>query len=149
MPERPSSSSPRSAIRLTFAYDGPEVRLVDRQHVETIVPPGEPEPIPDGASGFWIEVRDKGGGALYQRSLHQPVRMEAEVFPEHHDQLPYYVPRSSPTGAFAIVVPDLPEAERAALHSSPPHPERAHEAAAEVLEVPLRGRRPPRPGGRS
>jgi hypothetical protein len=46
-------------------------------------------------------------------------------------------------------VPDLPEAERAALHSSPPHPERAHEAAAEVLEVPLRGRRPPRQEGRS
>ena len=46
MPERPSSSSPRSAIRLTFAYDGTDVRLVDRQHVEAIVPPGEPEPIP-------------------------------------------------------------------------------------------------------
>ena len=75
--------------------------------------------------------------------------MEAEVFPEDHDQLPHYVSRSSPTGAFAIVVPDLPEAERAALHSSPPHPERAHEAAAEVLEVPLRGRRPPRQEGRS
>src|SRR3954462_8955625 len=149
MPERPSSSSPRSAIRLTFAYDGPDVRLVDRQHVETIVPPGEPEPIPDGASGFWIELRDKGGDPVYQQSLHQPVRMEAKVFPEDHEQLPHYVPRSSPTGAFAIVVPDLPEAERAALHSSPPHPERAHEPASEVLAVPPRGPRPPRQGDRS
>jgi hypothetical protein len=149
MSERPSSSSPRRAIRLTFAYDGPDVRLVDRQEVETILPPGEPEPIPDGASGFWIELRDKGGGALYRQLLHQPVRMEAEVFPEDHDQLPHHVPRSSPTGAFAIVVPDLPDAERAVLHSSPPQPERAHEAAAELLEVPLRGRRPPRQGGRS
>ena len=75
--------------------------------------------------------------------------MEAEVFPEDHDQLPYYVPRSSPTGAFAIVVPDLPNADRAALCSSPPHPDRAHEAATKVLEVPLRGRRLPRHDGLS
>jgi hypothetical protein len=149
MADRAASSSPRSAVRLTFAYEGTEVRLVDRQHVEAIVPPGESERLPDGASGFWIELRDKGGAPLYQRSLYQPVRMEAEVFPEDHDELPYYVPRSSPTGAFAIVVPDLPDAERAALYSSPPHPERANEAATKVLEVPLRGRRPPRHEGLS
>ena len=141
MHQGPSHASPRSAIRLTFAYDGDDVRLVDRAPVETIVPPGEPEPVAEGATGFWVELRDKAGRTLYRHPFEQPVRLEAEVFPEDQEDLPQHVARTSPRGAFVIVVPDLAEAERAALWSSPPHPERAHEAASKLLEVPLRGRR--------
>jgi hypothetical protein len=141
MQSGPSPSSPRRAIRLTFAYEGDDVRLVDRVPVEAIVAPGEPEPVPEGAAGFWVELRDRSGRALYRQTLDQPIRLEAEVFPEDHGELPHHVSRTSPRGAFVIVVPDLPEAERAALWSSPPRPERAHEAASSLIEIPLRSRR--------
>jgi hypothetical protein len=133
-----------SAIRLTFGYEGSSVRLLDYESIEMLAPPGEPEAIPKGASGFWVELRDQRGRRLYQHAMRQPVRYEAEVFPENHAELPHYVPRSTVEGAFVVLVPEIPGAHTAVLFSSPPEPGRSGEPASELIEVQLRKRRPSR-----
>jgi hypothetical protein len=132
-----------------FAYEGSRVRLLDHERVDMVAPPGELKPIPKRASGFWIELRDQRGRRLYQQAMRQPVRYEAEVFPEDHRELPHYVPRSKPEGAFIVLVPDIPEARTAVIFSSPPEPGRSAEPATELLEVPLRHGSTHRPGSRS
>jgi len=78
--------------------------------------------------------------------MRQPVRYDVEVFPENHSELPHYVPRARPEGAFVVLIPDIPEARSAVLFSSPPEPERSGEPAMELLEVLLRQRPARDPG---
>src|SRR4051812_36199358 len=132
--ERP----PRGAVRLTFSYEKDDVRLVDRQRVEMMAPPGEPDRIPRRASGFWVELRDGRNRVLYQRVIAQPVRFEAEVFGEQPGDPLGWRPVSDPRGSFAIVVPELPDGDTVKLFSSPLTPESAAEPASELLSVPLR-----------
>jgi len=138
----------RGAFRLVFTYKGSEVRLLDRERVEMLAPPGERTVIPKRAAGVWVELRDGRGRRLYQQALHQPIRYEAEVFPEDQRELPRFVPRADPEGAFVVLVPDLPDAESAVLFSSPPEPGRQGEPASELIQVPLRKRLQSRPSDR-
>src|SRR5439155_17519938 len=91
----------RGAVRLVFAYERDRVRLVERQSIDMIAPPGEPEPLPERAAGFWVELRDGRGRRLYQRVIQQPVRFEVEVFPEKLDDRIEWRPLASPQGTFA------------------------------------------------
>lgn len=148
MADREPAAENTGAIRLLFAYEGSEIRLVDREHVDMFAPPGEPQPIRKRAAGFWVELRDERGRRLYQQALRHPIRYEAEVFPEDQSEQPHYVPRERVEGAFVVLVPDLPKAYVAALFGSPPEPGRAGEPATELLEVPLRPRPRQRGGDR-
>ncbi len=109
MAER-GTSPPTQSLQLTFEYEGRTVRLASRQSVAMIPPPPEPAPIQGERHGFWVELKDAAGKTLYQRAVQQPIRFEVEVFPEDHRRAIQRVPRSDPRGAFALVVPDLPEA---------------------------------------
>lgn len=137
---------PRGAYRLTFEYHGDDVRLVHRTRVDMLAPLGEPGPLPKGASGFWIELRDRGGAPLFQRVVAQPVRFEDEVFNAKRGDPIERRPISDPRGTFSLLVPDLPEAESFALVSSPPDPLRSGEPALDVVHEALRsdGKRPGR-----
>ena len=103
-----------------------------KESIDMIAPPGEPEPLPERAAGFWVELRDGRGRRLYQRVIQQPVRFEVEVFPEKLDDPIEWRPLASPEGTFALVVPDLPDARTVVLFSSPFEPGRSGEPAEDV-----------------
>ena len=74
------SSQWNRTLRLTFSYEGSNVRLVSSQSIDMKPPPAEPEPIQKGQSGFWYELTDAHGRQLYQRVVHNPIRMEDEIY---------------------------------------------------------------------
>ncbi|MDT9681584.1 hypothetical protein RND61_05765 [Streptomyces sp. TRM76323] len=107
------------AVRLIFEYEGPDIRLVSRQRLETTPPPGDRGEDLRATQGFWVEVRDAEHNVLYRRVLHDPVRYDAEVFSEDPDRSIARVPVETPRGTFAILVPDIEAADHVALFSGP------------------------------
>src|SRR5262245_17144800 len=104
--------SPRSSqtLRLTFAYDGDDVKLLRTQRVAMITPPSVTAAPEKGQSGYWFEVRDAKGALLYHRAVHDPIRTDVEVFSDDAKQTITRVPVARPRGQFTLLVPDLPNA---------------------------------------
>jgi hypothetical protein len=134
----PAQQQGRGAIRLIFEYDGDEVRLISRQHVDMPVPPTDALERYEGQQGSWAEVRDADDTTLYRQILHDPIRRDAEVFSDGPEQSIARVPVERPTGVFFVLVPDFPEADHVALMNSPPARPGLRATANESLRVPLR-----------
>jgi hypothetical protein len=111
-------STPPSAVRLTFNYQGDEVRLVNWQPMEMIAPPSDRLSEYEGEQGFWIEVRSDQEETLHRRVMQDPLRRDIEVFSSDLDRTLVRVPVEKPTGSFSVVVPDFEEADHVALLSS-------------------------------
>jgi hypothetical protein len=113
--------SPRSShtLRLTFAYDGNDVRLVRSQSVAMVTPPSVTPAPEKGQSGYWFEVRDAKGALLYHRPVHDPIRTDVEVY--SNDPIPKITraPIAKPKGEFTLLVPDLPDAHSFHLFGTP------------------------------
>jgi hypothetical protein len=143
---------PRGAVRLTFRYEGDQVRLVSSRRLDKTVPP-DPDAAEEPAEGlgFFAEVRGADDQVLHRRLLHDPVPRDAEVFSDDPQQSLARVPVERPSGIFSLVVPDFEEADYVALveRGGPRRPavagEAAGERADELVRVPLRG--PDAPGG--
>jgi hypothetical protein len=126
--------------RLTFAYDGDDISLVDKQWVARRPPPPSDISIPDDATGFWVEVRGDDGTVLHQEPLREPVRRDVEVFSPEGTIERHAV--DQPAGAFQVVVPDRPGADRVVLRrggGAPPKGARAgrRRGAVDVITVGL------------
>jgi hypothetical protein len=122
-----SPGAPQHALRLTFEYEGDEVRLVSQQRVAMLVPPADPAGDPDEQAGFWFEVRDREDRPIYRRSTQNPLRTHLEVFPPK-DASFTHVEMPEPRGVFTLLVPDLEGARTLALVGS--LPDRAEDFAA-------------------
>jgi hypothetical protein len=145
----PGGAEPRGAVRLTFRYEGDEVRLVSSRRVDKLLPPGEPAAAE--RPGFFAEVRGPDDRILDRRLLHQPVRRDAEVFTGDPERPLARVPVERPAGVFSLLVPDLEEADYVALveRAAPAEPGLAAAAPTELIRVPLRGGQGPEQGGGS
>src|SRR5215213_5442764 len=107
------------AVRLTFAFEGDEVRLVGRRHIEMTAPPTDRLFGYEGEQGFWIEVRDKQEETLHRQVMQDPLRRDVEVFSSDPEQSLIRVPVDQPTsGTFSLVIPHLEEGDHVALLSS-------------------------------
>ena len=107
------------AVRLVFAYESGELRLVARQPVDMVVPPSDPLTAPAPGAGVWAEVRDTEGRTLHRRSLPDVLRPDVEVFGPDPGQSVTRAPVERPSNAFAVVVPDIEEADHLALMAAP------------------------------
>ncbi|MBH1938792.1 hypothetical protein I5Q34_31805 [Streptomyces sp. AV19] len=136
-PRNDSVPGRQTAVRLIFEYEGTDIRLVSRQRVEMVPPPGDPLHPEQDLHGFWVEVRDAGLHPLYRRVMHPPVRHDAEVFSDDPERSLARVPVDEPKGAFAVLVPDLADADHIALVSSPPAPGATAAPATEVARFAL------------
>src|SRR5262249_22276836 len=68
------------ALRITFAYETSNLQIPNATRVAMRVPaPSTPLP-QEGQPGSWFEVRDAKGTLLYHRPLHDPMRLDTEVF---------------------------------------------------------------------
>jgi hypothetical protein len=120
MSERGQEGMPAqpTAVRLTFTYEGDEVRLVSRQPVEIIIPPTDALSGYEGEQGFWVEVRSGQDETLHRRVMDDPLRQDVEVFSPDPEQSVARTPVDKPSGIFTVLVPDLEEADHVALMSS-------------------------------
>jgi hypothetical protein len=126
------------AIRLTFAYSGPDIRLTGSDRLAMFVPPSDPLDALAPQSGFWVEVRDPQDKPIFRRLMHHPIQTEYEVFPAESGGSIIRTPRPTPTGVFSIVVPDLPDGQSLVFHGSPPSTEHRQLAAREIARFDLR-----------
>jgi|SRR5215203_1937653 len=110
--------APPRAERLTFTYEGDEVRLVSRQPVEMIAPLTDRLTGYEGEQGFWIEVRNDQEETLHRLVMQDPLRRDVEVFSPDPAQSLVRAPVEKSTGSFSVAIPDLKEADHVALLSS-------------------------------
>jgi hypothetical protein len=133
-----SEPPPTAAWRLTFEYDGDDVRVVSRERVEMLAPPDDEELLSQGDAGYWVEVRDDDGAVLYRQVLHDPIRTDVEVFPEDPSQPIERVALEHPQGVFQVVVPDLAAGSEAVLQGQASRQQLREEAARPLVTTRLR-----------
>ena len=137
MPTEPVQ--PAAAVRLTFEYDGDEVRLVGQQPVDAVPLAGD-EPAAGEESGFAVEVRAGDGRVLHRRVLNEPMHASAEVFSPEPGANITRVAKTEDRGTFTVLVPALPDADHVALLAPPGHRQGLAGPASEVrrfrLEAP-------------
>jgi hypothetical protein len=121
-PVQPAQPGP--VRRMTFEYDGDQIKLVSEQHVQMIVPPSQPlEQQPHEVSGFSVLLRNRQEQPVYRFTRTSPIQHDAEVFnPPGADDSITRVPVEKPQGAFVVLVPDVPGAKTLELVGHPPQP---------------------------
>jgi len=114
---------PVKAMRLTFSYDGDDVKLISQQRAEMMVPPSDPLKGYGKHKGFWAELKNERDKTLYRHVMHNPTRNDAEVFPETPGQSISREPAPKRKGVFVVVVPDIDKGEEVTLSRSSPEAE--------------------------
>ncbi len=109
-----------AALRLTFAYEGEKLDLVDVQPVDAIAP--EPPPSARGLAGVWLELRDRSEQPVFRRVLSDPVWRSVEV-PTGEGTFERAT-IEAPAGTFDVMVPDVEEGEVAIFEVDPQREER-------------------------
>ena len=118
-----SKTSPDAykAMRLTFSYDGDNVKLLSQKRIEMIVPPSDGmKGYATRQKGFWAEVRSGSDKTLYRTVMHNPTKNDAEVFPESPGGPISREPAPKRKGVFVVVVPDVDKGEDVILCQSKP-----------------------------
>ena len=107
-PAKASKTSPdaNKAMRLTFSYDGDDIKLVSQQRTDMILPPSDTVKGYGSYKGFWAEVRSGSDKTLYRTVMHNPTKNDAEVFPESPDGEISREPAPKRKGVFVVLVPD-------------------------------------------
>ena len=132
---KPSEVSPK-AMRLTFSYQGDQVKLVSQQPVEMTVPPSDPVKGYEQQKGFWAEVKSDQDKTLFRRVLHNPTRNDAEVFTDDPEQSISRAPAPKRKGVFTVVVPATDKGEDVTLSRSAGQPEVEPEGVPRGMTAP-------------
>lgn len=117
-----STQSPK-AVRLTFSYQGDQVKLVSQQPVEMTVPPSDPLKGYEEHKGFWAELKSDQDKTLFRRVLHNPTRNDAEVFSDDPEQSISRAPAPKRKGVFVVVVPHTETGHEVTLSRSTGQPD--------------------------
>jgi len=134
------SRYPKASWRLTFAHDGNQFRIVQRQRVEMITPVKDRARTVEGrAAGFWLELRDDKDEVLFQSDIARLLGAQRESFAPDGTIQQHIGPVSQ--RRFDVLVPDHPEARTVSLLAPSPSVSMASWASAparEVARFPLR-----------
>lgn len=109
------SKGTASAVRLTFEYEGENVRMVSSQKLDMLVPRSDPLAGYQAEHGSWIELRDGEDRPIYRVILRGAIQADVEApsdEPAHH-MTRRVVDR--PKGVFVVLLPNLSEAKTVAL----------------------------------
>ena len=141
-----TSPAPNKAMRLTFSYNGDEVKLLSQERTEMTVPPSDQVKGYAKHKGFWAELKSGSDKTLYRTVMHNPTKNDAEVFPDSPGGVISRQPAPKRKGVFVVVVPDTEKGEEVILSRSAPDTEGptmgisalASEPAEEILRVKLK-----------
>jgi hypothetical protein len=118
-----SSAGTATAMRLTFSYQGDQVKLVSQQPVEMTLPPSDPVKGYEQQKGFWAELKSDQDKTLFRRVLHNPTRNDAEVFSDDPEQSITRAPAPKRKGVFVVVVPHTEKGREVTLSRSSGNPD--------------------------
>lgn len=105
-----------AAWRLVFRYGPDGVSLAACTRVAMIAPPDDSALTAGGRAGSWVELRDADGKGLYRQVIADPLATGREAHHEDPEVASYHVSAAEPrSGAFSVVVPDLPAAQDVVL----------------------------------
>jgi hypothetical protein len=110
---------PAPVRRLTFAYEGDQVRLVSEQRVTMIAPPSYPLDLLERQAGFTVILRDERGEPVYGRVIQNPFQFDLEVFDKDPARSIRREPNPHPRGTFVVLVPALENALRLEFFGPP------------------------------
>ena len=99
------------SLRLVFEYRGDEVRLMSTSRVSMVSPRTDALEFPKTTTGFWFEIRNSKGRLLYRQVKENPIKRFVEVRSEDPDHPLVWKESKDPRGIFAVVIPDLADAE--------------------------------------
>ena len=141
-----TSPAPNKAMRLTFSYNGDDVKLLSQERTEMTVPPSDQVKGYAKHKGFWAELKSGSDKTLYRTVMHNPTKNDAEVFPESPGGVISRQPAPKRKGVFVVVVPDTEKGEEVILSRSAPDTKGptmgisalASEPAEEILRVKLK-----------
>lgn len=141
------ASNPPQALRVTFGYQGTQIRVIGTERVAMVAPAATAAPPETGQTGYWFTILDSAGRVIYHRPLHSPIRVDVEAFsPDARQSITRVpVPTTEREGRFTVLVPELADAQTFELHG-PADPDRPDEPARELLRVgvdTLRRTKPP------
>ena len=136
---QPQPAQPGPVRRLTFEYDGDQIRLVSEQHVRMIVPPSPPPEQADALGGFQVLLRDEQDQPVFRLTRTSPIPRDAEVFsPPGAERSIERTPVDRPKGAFVLLVPDVPGAKTLELVGPPGSADALREQPQSLARFPLR-----------
>ncbi len=118
----PAASSP-TAMRLTFSYQGDQVKLVSQEPVEMTLSPSDSLQGYERHKGFWAELKSDRDKTLFRRVLHNPTRNDAEVFSDDPEQSISRAPAPKRKGVFTVVVPHTQKGREVTLSRSSGNPD--------------------------
>jgi hypothetical protein len=140
-----ADSDQQYAYRVTFEYQGTQVRRIGQQRIAMTAPPSHEIEGHEGEVGFWYELRDTNDKTVYRRLMQSPIQTSVEVFAP--DGTIKRQPVLDPKGVFQVVVPEIDGAANLVLMGTqqpPPTPigsvaaERARPAVSRVGTAPAR-----------
>ena len=119
MSEEGEAGQPERVVRLLFRMRNGVPELVSRQTTEMVLPEADPEGAADvAAASLTFELRDAEQRPLLARALDERIPTTHEVFsPDSIGR----VEDPEPSGAFEVLVPDLPQAEFGAVVAADPN----------------------------
>jgi hypothetical protein len=132
-----AASQPGPVRRLTFRYDGDRIELVSDQTVTMTVPRPQPADVAPPHGALSLVMRDDQDQPLAQVTHVSPIAHDAEVFAPPGES-PQRVPVAQPKGAFTILVPDVPGAQKIELIGPPLKPDAHLEPPQHLGTFPLR-----------
>ena len=139
------ASNPPQALRVTFGYQGSQVRVLGSERVAMLVPAPADDPPAAGQTGYWLAVRDAAGRVMYHQPLQDPLQTSVEVFAPDPRQPITRMSNPVREGRFTAIVPDTPDAEVVELYG-PPDPARPDEPSQPLVRADvarLRRMKPP------
>ena len=105
-------SNKTKAKRLTFSYENTNIKLIDQQELEKIIPQSTSlTELENRAVNFWLEITDKKKKILYRQVIENPIKTDIEVFSDQSNESIIRKELSEIKGVFSIVIPDAPQAE--------------------------------------
>lgn len=132
--------SPNRALRVTLAFEEGKFRVLESQILTKRAPASDEILDPDKdeqQSGFWIELRDANGRALYRHILHDPLQLSVEIHSEDKDRPIRRETNPNPKGVLNLLLPDLPGAETLVIVSSPLNVQAMFEPASDLVSFSL------------
>jgi hypothetical protein len=118
MSEDGEAGQPERVVRLLFRMRDGVPELVSRQTTEMVLPEGDEAAEADMGAALTFELRDADQQPLLARALDDHIPTTHEVFsPEGMGR----VEDPQPSGAFEVIVPDVPGAEFGALVAADPN----------------------------
>jgi hypothetical protein len=133
--------SQNRALRLTLEYKDGQFTVLERHFLNKRAQSSDPlldTQKDEQRSGFWIELRDGEGRAIYQQVLHNPIPVSVEIHSENRDRPIRRETNPNPQAVFSLLVPNLPEAETLVIVGSPLKAEAMFEPASDLAHFSLR-----------